>query len=234
MIELGNVTYAYGDRTVLRNVSLKVANGKIYGVYGTEGTGKSTLLSLMAGARELQEGFVRINGFDLQKEPLKAKGCVGYCPQDAAFYPDMTVYELLDFVSGVRGVREERRFVRIHERMEQYGLDGVRNRRIGRLSPMELFSLNLAQALVGGGEILLLDSPTGELSDAEATLARQMISELKENGKTVFLATDSADEMEALADEIRILRDGELIAAESVADCREEEPSEDGEEEDEV
>ncbi len=219
MIELGKITYAYGNDAVLRDVSLKVANGKIYGIFGKEGAGKGTLLSLMAGARELQGGVVRINGFDLQKEPMKAKRCVGYCPRNAVFYPDMTVYELLELVADVNGVREDRRFIRIHEWMEQYGLDGARNRRIGGLAPMELFRLKLVQALVGEAEILLLDSPTDGLSESDAEQALGMIRELKEKGKTVFLATASTDEIEALADEIWILRDGGLTAAESAAEC---------------
>ena len=223
MIELGKITYAYGNDTVLRDVSLKVANGKMYGIFGKEGAGKSTLLSLMAGARELQTGVVRVNGFDLQKESIKAKRCVGYCPQNAVFYPDMTVYELLELVASVSGVREDRRFIRIHEWMEQYGLDGVRNRRIGGLSPMELFRLKLVQSLVGEAEILLLDSPTEGLSESDAELALEMIRELKGKGKTVFLATASPNEV-ALSDDVWILKDGELTAAESVSDCFDEEP----------
>ncbi len=224
MIELGKITYAYGNNAVLRDVSLKVANGKIYGIFGKEGVGKGTLLSLMAGARELQTGVVRINGFDLQKEPIKAKRCLGYCPRNAVFYPDMTVYELLDFAASVNGVREDRRFIRIHEWMEQYGLDGARNHRIGGLAPMELFRLKLVQALVGEAEILLLDSPMDGLSKSDAESALEMIRELKEKGKTVFLATASANEVAALADEIWILKDGELTAAESVSECFDEEP----------
>ena len=212
MIEVGKVTYAYKGRTVLKDVSLKVTNGKIYGIFGLKKSGKSTLLSLMAGARDLQSGVVRINGFDLQKEAVSAKRCVGYCPETPFFYPDMTVYELLDFVVTAKGVREERRFIQIHELLEKYEMDARRNRRISDLSAMELFRLNLIQALVGGAEILFLDSPTQGLSMVEIKQARAMIANLKNNGKTVFLATANAAEMLELADEIMLLRDGQLSA----------------------
>ena len=221
MIEIGNITYAYGDGLALRGASFKVNNGKIYGIFGLAGSGKSTLLSLMAGARELQEGFVRINGFDLQREPVSAKKCMGYCPEQAAFYPSMTVYELLDFVAKVKGVREDRRFIHVHELMERYELEELRDRRIGRLTAMQRFRLTLAQALVGGAEILLLDAPTAGLSFGDAKEARGLITQLRELGKTVFLATDSPREAAELADELMILRNGVLSAPAPVAEILE-------------
>lgn len=212
MIEVGGIAYAYRGSLVLKDASLKVTNGKIYGIFGLKNAGKSTLLSLMAGARDLQEGMVRINGFDLQKESASAKRCLGYCPQNASFYPDMTVYELLDFVATAKGVREDRRFVQIHGLLEAYGMDGRRNRRISGLSPMERFCLSLIQAQVGGSEILLLDSPMQGLFVPDMKRARGMIAELKEKGKTVFLATSVAGEVLELADEILLLRNGTLSA----------------------
>ena len=212
MIEVGGIAYAYGEVPVLKGASMKVTNGKIYGIFGLEQAGKSTLLSLMAGARDLQEGVVRINGFDLQTEPVSAKRCMGYCPQDAVFFPEMTVYELLDFVADAKAVQSRRRFIQIHEWMEEYGLKKLRNRRISKLTPFQIFRLKLVQALVGGGEILLLDEPTARLSPKHTKTAREMIRGLKEKGKTVFLATSCAEEILELADEVSLLRDGSLSA----------------------
>ena len=212
MIEVGNLTYAYRGKTVLKNASMRVGNGRFYVIFGLHGSGKSTLLSLMAGARELQSGVVRINGFDLLKEAVPAKKCLGYCPQEAAYYPSMTVYELLNFVAQAKAVREDQRFIRVHELMESYGLEELKDRRIAALGAMELFRLGLAQALVGGSEILLLDAPTMGLSYADALEARRMLGELTKKGKTVFLATESAQEALELADEILLLRSGRLSA----------------------
>ena len=221
MIEIGKVTYAYRSGTALREASFKVNNGRIYGIFGLKGSGKSTLLSLLAGARELQEGYVRINGFDLQREAAAAKKCMGYCPAEAEFYPSMTVYELLDFTARIKGVREDRRFIQVHEWMEKYELDTVRDWRIARLSPMQLFRLKLAQALVGGAEILLLDSPTEGLDFPDVGAAREMIAELKALGKTVFFATDSPREALELADELMLLREGTLSAPAPTAEVLE-------------
>ena len=212
MIEVGGLTYAYRGKTVLKNASMRVGNGKIYVIFGLKKSGKSTLLSLMAGARELQSGVVRINGFDLLKESVSAKKCLGYCPQGTAFYPSMTVYELLDFVAQAKAVREDQRFIRVHELMESYGLEELKDRRIAALDAMELFRLGLAQALVGGSEILLLDNPIKGLSYTDAAQARLLIRALTEKGKTVFFATASAREALELADEIFLLRAGRLSA----------------------
>ena len=212
MIEIGKLTYAYKGRTVLKDASFKVNNGKIYGIFGLKASGKSTLLSLMAGAREAQEGVIRINGFDLRREPIPAKRCLGYCPQNASFYPSMTVYELLDLVAAAKAVREDRRFIAVHELMETYALEELRDRRLSRLTPAQAFRLKLAQALVGGSEIILLDAPTEGLSYSDAREARELIRELAEKGKTVFLATASAEEVAELAHEIMLLRNGSLSA----------------------
>ena len=210
MIEVGKITYGYGGKTVLKDASLKVANGRIYGIFGLAGSGKSTLLSLMAGARDLQEGVVRINGFDLQSEPVSAKRCLGYCPQTADTYPDMTVYELLDFVAEVNAVRDNRRYVQIHEWMQFFDLEKLRNRRISKLTPFQLLRLKLTRAVVGGAEILLLDEPGEGLSDSNIVSMRKMILALKKKGKTVFLATARADDAVELSDELALLRDGVL------------------------
>ena len=210
MIEVSKVSYGYGRASVLKDVNLKLTNGRIYGIFGLESSGKSTLLSLMAGARELQTGNVRINGFDLQREPVSAKRCLGYCPQTAEIYPDMTVYELLDFVAEVNAVRDNRRYVQIHEWMQFFDLEKLRNRRISKLTPFQLLRLKLTRAVVGGAEILLLDEPGEGLSDSNIVSMKKMILALKKKGKTVFLATSRAEDAAELSDELALLRDGVL------------------------
>ena len=211
MIEVGKVTYAYRrKKPVLKDVSLKVPNGKIYGIFGLAESGKSTLLSLMAGARELQEGVIRINGLDLQQEAIPAKRCLGYCPQEIFFYSDMTVYELLDFVAEANAVGEKLRYLQIHEWMEFFDLERLRNRTISDLTYFQLLRLKLTQAVIGDSEILLLDEPAEGLSDSNIQSMKKMIRALKKKGKTIFLATERADDVLELADEIALLREGSL------------------------
>ena len=213
MIEIGKISYGYGPgKPVLKDVSLKAANGRIYGIFGLEGSGKSTLLSLMAGARDLQEGVVRINGFDLRQESVSAKRCLGYCPQDVSFYPDMTVYELLEFLSDVKSVQDDRKYIQVHQWMEFFDLEKLRNQKISGLTPFRMLRLKLAQAVVGGSEILLLDEPSTDLTDVNIQSMKKMIRALNKRGKTVFLATSRAEDVLDLADEIALLHDGVLSA----------------------
>ena len=210
MIEVSKVTYQYGKEPVIKDATLKVTNGKIYGIFGLEGSGKSLLLSLMAGARDLQTGMVRINGFDLQREPVSAKRCIGYCPQTAQTYPDMTVYELLDFVAEVHALRDNRRYVQVHEWMQFFDLEKLRNRRISKLTPFQLLRLKLTRAVVGGAEILLLDEPGEGLSEANIVSMRKMILALKKKGKTVFLAPSRAADAVELSAALARLQNGAL------------------------
>ena len=212
MIEVSHLSYAYGSSEVLTNVGFKVNNGKIYGIYGGKGSGKSTLLALLSGALSLQSGKVRINGFDLAREPVPAKRCIGYLPQNIRFYPDMTPYELLDFVAAARAVRDDRRFLHVHEILEFLELGELRNRPLNRLTPVQLRRVGLGQALVGAPEILLLDAPAQGLVASESREIRACIREIAEKGRTVFLATAAPIEILELCHEVCLLNNGVLEA----------------------
>lgn len=213
MIEISNLSYAHGNSAVFDGASFKVNNGRIYGIYGEKGSGKSTLLALLAGAILPDEGSVRINGFDTAREELSAKRCVGYFPQNARFYAETIVYELLAFVADAKGVNPERRFLHVHQIMEELELEELRDRLISKLSPLDAALLGLAQALVGSPEILLLDAPTEGLSRFEAQQIRAHVRELLQGGKTVFFASASPIEIVELCDEVLILQNGEILPA---------------------
>lgn len=218
MIEVSSLSYAYGKTEVLKNVGWKVNNGKIYGVFGDKKSGKSTLLALLSGGLPLQSGTVRINGFDLSKNAASAKRCIGYLPQDARYYPGMTPYELLDFVASAKRVRDDRRFLHVHETLETTGLGTKRDCPISRLTPTQLRWLGLAQAMIGDPEILILDDPAAGLSPSDGKELRAAVKELGEHGKTIFFASSEATGMPTLCDEIFLLRDGCLTPPSPVSE----------------
>ena len=208
LIEISNLSYDCRGRRILDRVSMKVSNGKRYGIYGAPGAGKSTLLALLAGALTPQAGQIRINGFDMQREPVQARRCLGYLPQEIGFYRSMTVYELLDFVAAARGVPDNRRFLHVHETLEFSGMSELRNRPLSRLGTAGLRRLGVAQALIGNPEILLLDAPTEGLSHTEARELRELVREIAGVGKTVFLASAIPSEVLELCEEIFLLEEG--------------------------
>lgn len=210
MIEITNLNLSQKGQPSLSGISMRVPNGRIYGIFGLPHSGKSLLAAALAGAVAADEGSVRINGFDLATEPRQAKKALGYAPQGIGFPENATVYELLRFVADAKEIRADRRFIRVHEVMEAMGLEPMRDRIVARLSPSLLARLALAQACVGDPEILILDEPTEGLSIADRTALRELLLSLKEKGKTLFVFSSLATDLSAVADEVMLLDEGTL------------------------
>lgn len=209
MIEVKNLSKAYQGECALRDVSFKLQNGRIYGILGVEGAGKSTLLRLMAGVLCPDGGAVKINGFDMAKEPASAKSCIGYLAEDASLYESMTPVEYLSFFAEVRGLSYERGIRRVNEALERMGLEHRRNTLICHLSAGEARRLALAQAALGKQDILILDDPFSGLDEHHRMEVRELIRQLAED-RTVILSTADAEHAAALCDRIIWLRDGEV------------------------
>ena len=211
MIEVKKASCSYGRGIVLKDVSFKVNNGSVYGIYGAEGSGKSALAAMLAGVLPAREGFVRINGFDVSAEPAAAKKCIGYLPQSMCFYPEMTVYELLSFVAEVKEVRDNRRFIHVHELMEQFSIEHLRSRRVGDLGAMELRRLGMAQACVGDPDILILDDPFSGLKRKRLEEMEELIAEQAEKGRTVFLTSSRPQQLSRLCHEVMLVEEGSVL-----------------------
>lgn len=207
MIEVKNLSKTYQGKCALRDVSFKLQNGRIYGILGVEGAGKSTLLRLMAGVISPDSGAVKINGFDMAKEPVAAKSCIGYLAEDAPLYESMTPVEYLSFLAEVRGLSYERGIRRVNEAIEWAGLERRRNTLICRLSEGEACRLALAQAALGKQDILILDDPFSGLDEHHRMELRELIRQMAE-GRTVILSTADAEQAAALCDRILWLQDG--------------------------
>ena len=211
MIEVKNLTKAYGDHTVVDNLNVKLYNGRIYGIFGADGAGKSTLMNLMTGCLAPTSGTVRINGFDVVKESVKAKKCIGYLPQLPPVYESMTPYEYLMFVAEARGVSYERAMRQVQSVMDMMDLVELRDRLIKNLSDSERLFVSLAQTLMGNPDIILLDEPTKGLAPKQVAEIHSVIRSLGEN-KTVILSSCFAEEIKELCHHVLILADGRLIA----------------------
>lgn len=183
-------------------IDLRLTNGRTYGLFDAGNGAASALLAALAGAELPAEGSVRIGGFDTAREPVSAGKCVGYAAADAHYYGHMTVWDLLCFVSDLKGASGTRAEREIHTLLERLELDGCARRLVGKLTTDERRRVGLAQALIGESETILLDHPTKGLRADETRALRADISEVAASGKTVFLVSDSAEELEALCDRI--------------------------------
>ena len=211
MIEVKNLTKIYGDHTAVDNLSFKIYNGKIYGLLGPNGAGKSTTMNMMTGCLSPTSGSVRINGFDVVKEPVKAKKCIGYLPEIPPVYGELTPYEYLLFVAEAKGVSYERAVRQVQEVMEMTDIMDMRERLIKNLSKGYRQRVGIAQTILGDPDIIILDEPTVGLDPKQIIEIRSLIRALGQT-KTVIISSHILAEIKEMCDHVLIISGGKLIA----------------------
>lgn len=214
MIEVTNLTKRYGSHVAVDHLSFQVDKGQIYGFLGPNGAGKSTTMNIMTGYLAASEGTVLINGHDIQKEPEKAKKCVGYLPELPPVYTDMTVWEYLEFAAELKKVPRKERPEQIGRVMEMTRILDMKNRLIRNLSKGYRQRVGLAQAILGNPEVIILDEPTVGLDPRQIIEIRDLIKTLGEN-HTVILSSHILSEVSAVCDHIMIISHGKLVASDS-------------------
>ena len=220
MIEVKNLSKTYGTGVAVDGISFKIHNGRIYGLLGPNGAGKSTTMNMLAGCLAPTSGMVKINGFDVQKEAIKAKKYIGYLPETPPLYDDMTPMEYLFFVAEAKGVSYERGVRQVNEVIDLTQLSGVKNRLIRHLSKGNRQRVGIAQALLGNPDIIILDEPTVGLDPQQITEIRALVRKLGEK-KTVIISSHLLSEIEELCDHVLILSGGKLIANAPLEELRE-------------
>ncbi|MBQ6788055.1 MAG: ABC transporter ATP-binding protein [Lachnospiraceae bacterium] len=214
MIEVENLTKKYGSHIAVDHLSFRIDRGVIYGFLGPNGAGKSTTMNIMTGYIAATEGTVKINGYDILKEPEKAKKSIGYLPELPPVYTDMTVYEYLRFVSELKKVPKGERKEQIEDIMKQARVDDVRDRLIKNLSKGYKQRVGLAQAMIGYPEVIILDEPTVGLDPKQIIEIRELIRELAKK-HTVILSSHILSEVSAVCDHIMIISKGKLVASDT-------------------
>lgn len=211
MIEVKHLTKTYGDHHALKDISFKIANGKIYGLLGPNGAGKSTTMNIMTGCLAATAGTVKINGFDIYKDATEAKRLIGYLPEQPPLYEDMTPEEYLTFVAEAKGVHPERVGRQVREVMEQTNITDMKDRLIRNLSKGCRQRVGIAQALLGSPEIIILDEPTVGLDPRQLVEIREMVRKLGDK-HTVIISSHILAEVSEVCDELLVIANGELIA----------------------
>jgi len=211
LIEVKDLTKVYGDHTAVDRLNFKINYGKIYGLLGPNGAGKSTTMNMITGCLAPTEGSVKINGFDISKEPMKAKKCVGYLPEIPPVYDEMTPEEYLRFVAHAKGVSFERALRQVQEVMELTQIDSMRHRLIKNLSKGYRQRVGIAQAMLGNPDIIILDEPTVGLDPKQIIEIRTLIRRLGEM-KTVIISSHILAEISEICDHVLIIAEGKLIA----------------------
>jgi ABC-2 type transport system ATP-binding protein len=216
MIAAEQLTKRFGAFTAIEDVSFAVAAGEIVGFLGPNGAGKSTTMRILAGVFPPSHGRVRIAGYDVVADSLRARALVGYFPERVSLYLDMTVAHYLTYVGEMKGLtrREARR--QAGAAMASCSLEAVAGRLIGTLSKGFRQRVGIAQALTGAPRVLLLDEPTAGLDPEQVADMRALIRGLRHE-RTVILSTHILPEVEATCDRVIIVHRGRVLALDTPA-----------------
>ena len=215
LIEISHLTKKYGANVAVNDLNLTLESGNIYGFLGPNGAGKSTTMNIITGYIGASSGEVKINGFDINKNPEEAKKCIGYLPEIPPVYGDMKVQEYLQFVAELKKIDKHNRKADIKQVMDLTKLHDVKDRLIKNLSKGYRQRVGLAQALIGMPEIIILDEPTVGLDPKQIIEIRDLIRSLKEK-HTVILSSHILQEISAVCDHVFIISKGNLVASDSM------------------
>lgn len=211
VIRTRGLTKHYRDVVALADVDLDVPPGVVFGYLGPNGAGKTTTIRLLAGLMRPTLGHAEVLGLDAVADVDRVQARIGYLPGDFAAYPDLTGEQYLRYLGSLRGVSDWSRVVLLAKRLE-LDLD----RRVGTLSHGNRQKIGLIQAFMHDPDLLILDEPTAGLDPLMQQEFLALVREARDAGRTVFLSSHILDEVEAVADQVGILRAGRLVVVESV------------------
>ena len=211
MIEVENLSKAYGDVQALDEVSFQVHAGEIVGLLGPNGAGKTTAIKIMTGYLQPDEGTVAIDGLDVLTHTREVQARIGYLPENAPLYPELSVQKYLLMMADLRQIPPADRLLRLAEAVYATSLQEYLARPIGTLSKGLRQRVGLAQAILHQPKLLILDEPTVGLDPTQIVEIRRLIKRLSQHS-TVLFSTHILSEVEAVCDRVLILMNGRVRA----------------------
>ncbi len=210
MIEIENLQKRFGAITAVDGVSFTVERGTVLGFLGPNGAGKSTTMKMLTGFLPPTGGTARIGGHDITTDGLAAKKLVGYLPEGAPLYPDMTPEAFLYFIAEIRGLSGAKAKARVAEVAEKVSLQKVMRQPIETLSKGFKRRVGLAQAILHDPQVLVLDEPTDGLDPNQKKEVRALIRSMQQD-KVIILSTHILEEVEALCSRVIIIAGGRIV-----------------------
>ncbi len=211
VIELDNLTKFYGDVVGIRDLSLDVHDGEVFGLLGPNGAGKTTTIRLILDFIRPTSGKISVFGLSPRSDGLAIRQRVGYLPGDFVTYDHMTGGTVTEYFTHLRHAEP----VKLGELCERFKLDLTR--KIGELSKGNKQKIGLVQAFMNDPDLLILDEPTAGLDPLLQHEFQEMIREEKEQGKTIFMSSHVMSEVEATCDRVGIIREGEMVTLDTVS-----------------
>ena len=211
MLEIKNVTKKFGSFTAVNNLNLTVKAGDFFGFIGQNGAGKTTTIKMISGLYNPTSGSISIGGFDIYKEPIKAKTLIGYIPDQPFIYEKLTGREFLFFSGGLYSLEKNKLKIIINKIIEQLEIGDWVDKRTEEYSLGMKQRITIASALLHDPKLLLVDEPMVGLDPQSALIVKNILKEKAQNGTAIFMSTHSLNVAEEICTKIGIIKDGNLI-----------------------
>jgi gliding motility-associated transport system ATP-binding protein len=211
MIEIEGLTKNFGPISAVAGIDLTVAKGEVLGFLGPNGAGKSTTMKMVTGYLAPTTGRVRICGHDVETDPIAARSCVGYLPEGAPAYADMTPRQFLSFIAEIRGFKREAIKAKVDAVVGKTELDLVLDQPIDTLSKGFKRRVGLAQAILHDPQVLIMDEPTDGLDPNQKHAVRALLRAMAPD-KAIIISTHLLEEVEAICTRVVIIDRGRVVA----------------------
>ena len=209
-ISARNLQKKFGPIVAVNDISFSVHTGEVLGFLGPNGAGKTTTMRILTGYLRPEKGSVEICGIDMFADPVKSKSIVGYLPEGAPLYPEMTPSSFLRFAGSVRGIRGAQLQLRMEEVAELIHLREVWNQPIETLTKGYKRRLGLGQAILHDPEVLILDEPTDGLDPNQKSEVRELVRRMAES-KVIVISTHILEEIHAVCSRVAIINEGRIV-----------------------
>lgn len=219
MINCQGITKKYAHLTAVDNISFRVSPGEVLGFLGPNGAGKTTTMRIIAGFVTPTAGRALVSGFDAESQGMEVKQRIGYLPEGAPSYPEMTPRSFLEFTAEVRGLSKARQATRLEEVFTLLHLDSVLEQSIDTLSKGYKRRVALAQAILHDPEVLILDEPTDGLDPNQKHEVRELINQMSKN-KIIVISTHLLEEVEAVCNRAIIIANGHILVDDTPANLK--------------
>jgi ABC-2 type transport system ATP-binding protein len=211
MIKVENLVKTFGTKRAVNGISFSMERGEVLGFLGPNGAGKSTSMRMITGFIPPTEGRIRVGGFDMLENPIPAKRLIGYLPENAPAYTDMTVHGFLTFSAELRGLRGDGKKKAVARAVEMCFLENVIHQSVDTLSKGYRHRTCFAQSVIHDPDILVLDEPTDGLDPNQKHEVRQLIRRMGEK-KAIIFSTHILEEVEAVCSRAIIIDRGQIVA----------------------
>lgn len=215
IVKISNLSHRYGTSWAIRDINFEISEHGVLGLLGSNGAGKSTTMNIMCGVLNQTEGTVEIGGFTMQDNPISAKKLIGFLPQNAPLYMDLTVSEYLTQCAYLRLIDKKNVPAAVDKAMAKCGVSHFKNRLISNLSGGYKQRVGIAQAIIHEPKLVVLDEPTNGLDPNQIFEVRKLIKEVGEE-KSVIFSSHILSEIQATCSQIKMIENGHMVFSDTM------------------